>query len=185
MRRKTMRKKSDYLLIFVVFMMFFTLTGVVCGASKPETSVAPATQTGLAPVHLKFSSHSIGSTWYSYAASISEIIRPLLPAGSTIDVLPYGGGFAGMPLISKGDADLGLGSTCPNSWAFKGTVVFDKKYDNLRALVGGLDEYFLTIVVPKKLNITSVEQLVKTKGLTWMTLPQGSNGKLGAEHILK
>lgn len=136
------------------------------------------------PLKLKFSSHAMGSAWYAYAGIIVEMIRPVLPKGSTIDVLPYGGGYSGMHLISKGDADLGLGSTSPNSWAFNGKVVFDKRLDNLRALVGGLDEYFLTFIVRKKLNISSLDQLLQTKNLRWMTLPEGSGGKLGAEHIL-
>ena len=46
------------------------------------------------PVHLRFSSHVLGSSWYIYAATIAQVIRPKLPDGSTIDVLPYGGGNA-------------------------------------------------------------------------------------------
>lgn len=177
-----MKKRTGFYVSLVLIAALLLILVSGCGAQPAPKQEAPA---GPQPVHIKFSSHNLGSAWYSYAASIAEILRPLLPKDSTIDVLPYGGGFSGMPLISKGDADIGLGSTSPNAWARKGTVVFTEKYENLRALVGGFDEYFITIVLPKKLNITSVEQLMQTKGLTWMTLPTGSLGKLGAEHLLE
>ena len=58
-------------------------------------STSSAAGSAAKPVHLKFSSHVLGSAWYAYGGIISELIRPVLPPGSTIDVLPYGGGFSG------------------------------------------------------------------------------------------
>ena len=51
---------------------------------------APAQQ----PVTLAFSTLDTGSAWYVYGATIAELLRKTLPAGSNIDVKPRAGGVA-------------------------------------------------------------------------------------------
>jgi TRAP-type uncharacterized transport system substrate-binding protein len=46
-----------------------------------------------------------------------------------------------------------------NRWAWEGKEAYDAKLDNLRALAGGLDTYYLVAVVSKKLPVNSLKEL--------------------------
>ena len=74
-----MRRKGLLVLLASLFVVFETFLGGAVHAAGP--------------VHLRFASHVIGGTAYTQAALIAQQLRPLLPEGSTIDVLPYSGGF--------------------------------------------------------------------------------------------
>jgi len=138
------------------------------------------------PVHLRFGSHILGSSWYIYAATIAEVIRPELPEGSTIDVLPYGGGNAFAYLLHEGKADISLASTPAQKWAYYGeTDDFDEEMTDLRALVGGMDAYYYAFIVPEDSEFNSVEEVLsEPRPIKWMTLPGASMGKQQAEWIL-
>ena len=68
-----------------------------------------------------------------------------LPEGSTIDTPPLGGGHANVRLVSAGKADLALSHAMTNRWAAEGIVAYDAPIRNIRALMGGLDTYYLNI----------------------------------------
>ncbi len=61
------------------------------------------------PVHWKMSSHNMGSGWYTYGATISQLLLSKLPAGSTIECCRTRR-LSGQPIISGGEADFGLGN---------------------------------------------------------------------------
>ena len=46
-------------------------------------------------VSLRFGTVGLGSAWYNYGAGIADMVKPQLPAGSSIDVLPRAGGVGG------------------------------------------------------------------------------------------
>src|SRR5499426_1532361 len=86
------------------------------------------------PVNLAFATLDTGSAWYVYGATIAELLRRALPAGSNIDVKPRAGGVGNPRLVAKNETPLGLSFTVTNRWAYEGREAYDAKLDNLRAL---------------------------------------------------
>ncbi|WP_425053501.1 TAXI family TRAP transporter solute-binding subunit [Psychromarinibacter sp. S121] len=113
------------------------------------TALGILTATGPAaaqdPVELTVASFRAGSSWFVYSATIGEILRDALPEGSTIDTPPLGGGHANVRLVGAGQADIALSHAMTNRWAAEGIVAYDAPIENIRALMGGLDTYFLNV----------------------------------------
>src|SRR5438034_3050025 len=120
-------------------------------------SAAPAS--AQQAVNLAFATLDTGSAWYVYGATMAEILRKTLPPGSNIDVKPRAGGVGNPRLVAKNETPLGFGFTVTNRWAYEGKEAYDARLDNLRALVGGLDTYYMVAVAAKKLGIGSVRDI--------------------------
>jgi TRAP transporter TAXI family solute receptor len=132
---------------------------LIAGIGTGAAAAAPAHP----PVKVTIASFQVGSTWYVYAAALGRILRDALPAGSTIDTPPLGGGIANTRLVEAGKATLGLSHTLANRWAADGTVAYKEKMPHLRALVGGLDTYYLTVAASGKDKGPGLEQYFKSK----------------------
>jgi TRAP transporter TAXI family solute receptor len=138
------------------------------------------------PVTLAFSTLDTGSAWYVYGATIAELLRKTLPAGSNVDVKPRAGGVGNPRLVAKGETPLGLSFTVTNRWAWDGKEAYDAKLESLRALVGGLDTYYLVAVVSRKLPIGSIKELKDKKvPVKLVTQPVGSLGEFAARQLLR
>jgi hypothetical protein len=138
------------------------------------------------PVTLAFSSLNAGTAWYVYGATMADLLRKALPAGSNVDVKPFAGGVGNAKLVARNETPLGLSFTVTNRWAFEGTEAYDAKLDNLRGLVGGLDTYYLLAVAQKKLNIRSVREIKDKKlPVRLYSLPVGSLGEFGGRQLLR
>jgi uncharacterized protein len=143
---------------------------------------APAQQ----PVNLAFATLDSGSAWYVYGATIAELLRKTLPPGSNIDVKPRAGGVGNPRLVAKNETPLGLSFTVTNRWAWEGKEAYDTKLDNLRALAGGLDTYYLVAVVSKKLPINSLKEMKDKKmPVRLVSQPVGSLGEFAARQLLR
>jgi len=116
-----------------------------------------------APVTLAFATLDAGSAWYVYGATMAELLREALPAGSNVDVKPFAGGVGNAKLVAKNETPLALSFTVTNRWAYEGKEAYDAKLDGLRGLVGGLDTYYLVAVVQKKLGINSLKDVKDKK----------------------
>ena len=138
------------------------------------------------PVTLAFSTLDTGSAWYVYGATMAELLRKALPAGSNVDVKPFSGGVGNAKLVARNETPLGLSFTVTNRWAFDGKEAYDTKLDNLRGLVGGLDTYYLVAVVQKKLNINSLRDIKDRKlAVRVYTQPVGALGEFGGRQLLR
>jgi TRAP transporter TAXI family solute receptor len=116
---------------------------------------------------------------------MASLLRPELPKGSTIDVLPIAGGVGNPKLIQSGEAELALGHNVATRWACRGEVLFDKPLDKVRGLVGGLDAYFMGVFVTERSGITSIEQIRDRKEpFRLLTVSLGGLGEVGARQIL-
>ena len=143
-------------------------------------------QTRAAPVSLAFATLDTGSAWYVYGATMAELLRKSLPAGSNIDVKPRAGGVGNPKLVAKNETPLGFGFTVTNRWAAEGREAYTEKLDNLRALVGGLDTYYLVAVATRKLGIGSVREIRDKKlGVKVYTQPVGSLGEFAGRQLLR
>ena len=155
----------------------------VLAAALALTPVAVQAQQ---PVNLAMATLGQGSAWYIYGATMADLLRKTLPAGSNVDVKPFSGGVGNAKLVARNETPIGLSFTVTNRWASLGTEAYDAKIDNLRALVGGLDTYYLVVVAAKKLNIGSLKD-VKDKKLAVKAFsqPVGSLGEFAMRQLFR
>jgi TRAP transporter TAXI family solute receptor len=139
-----------------------------------------------APVNLAFATLDTGSAWYVYGATIAELLRKTLPPGSNIDVKPRAGGVGNPRLVAKNETPLGLSFTVTNRWGYEGKEAYSEKLENIRALVGGFDTYYLVAMATKKLGITSVREIREKKlPVRVYTQPVGSLGEFAGRQLLR
>jgi TRAP transporter TAXI family solute receptor len=138
------------------------------------------------PVTLAFATLDTGSAWYVYGATMAELLRKALPPGSNVDVKPFAGGVGNAKLVARNETPLGLSFTVTNRWAFEGKEAYDTKLENLRALAGGLDTYYLVAVAQKKLGINSLRDIKEKKlAVRIFTQPVGALGEFGGRQLLR
>ncbi|MEO8080299.1 MAG: TAXI family TRAP transporter solute-binding subunit [Caldimonas sp.] len=138
------------------------------------------------PVHLTIGSFSQGSSWYVYSVNLGELLRSALPPGSTVDTPPLAGGLANPKLVASGKAQLAFGMAVVGSWALDGKNSFKEPLPDLRALVGGWDDYYLVPLARGKGFDPALAGFFKTvRPKAHVTLLQrGSIGAYGGEQLL-
>ena len=138
------------------------------------------------PVHLRLASQDLGSAWYVYGATFGKLWRNVLPRGSTIDVLPFGGAPANALLIEKGDADMAFSFTAIANWAVQGKVAYQKKIEAVTGMIGGLDKYYLCAMATKRSGITSLSEVAQKKmPVRLVSQPVGSSGEFSMRLLLE
>ena len=120
------------------------------------------------PVKFTFASMPLGSAWYVYAATMAQMLKKVLPEGSSIDVLPQSGGIGNPLLVSQAKADVGLSNVATARWAFDGVYEYQgRQAKNIRALAGGLNNVFAAVIFRedfiKKTGMDSIEKIVTKK----------------------
>lgn len=128
-------------------------------------------------VQLRFATVGIGSAWYNYGAGIADLVKPNLPKGSTVDVLPIAGTVGNMKLLQSGETELGLSFPNVAAEGCGGFGSFDKKTDKVRGLMGGLDTYYYGTFVTVKSGINSWDELAAGKAR--MTTTRGRFRRVG------
>ena len=148
--------------------------------------ITPVAAHAQPPVNLAMATLGSGTAWYVYGATMADLLRKALPPGSNVDVKPFAGGVGNAKLVSRNETPIGLSFTVTNRWAAEGREAYDAKIENLRALVGGLDTYYLVAIAAKKLNIGSLKE-VKDKKLPVkaFSLPVGSLGEFAMRQLLR
>jgi uncharacterized protein len=154
---------------------------LLLAVAAPVTAQAPPS-----PVTLAFATLDTGSAWYVYGATMAELLRQSLPAGSNIDVKPRAGGVGNPRLVARNETPLGLSFTVTNRWALEGKEAYTERLENLRGLVGGLDTYYLVAVATKKLGIASVREIRERKlPVKVYTQPVGALGEFAGRQLLR
>lgn len=94
---------------------------------------------------IKFGAMPLGSIWYVFAASFAKHIAPALPAGSKVDIIARGGGVGNPVIVNEKKAEVAFANVCTSVWAMDGEpeIYKGKKYNEIRSLLGGLNEIFL------------------------------------------
>ncbi len=139
------------------------------------------------PVKLRFATVGVGSSWYVYGTGMSKFMLDKLPAGSTIDVLPIAGGVGNMELIENGEADVAISfsHTAGEACLPDGGSTFKTQKKKVRALLGGLDTFYLAALVTDKSGITSWEEIAAGKKPVRMTTTTvGGTGEFGVRQVL-
>lgn len=102
-----------------------------------------------APTHLRFATAGTGSNWYAMGGAFRNVLLKGLPKGSAVDVMSTPMAIANAFLVSRHEADIGLGFPPVMVWAEKGIGPFKKPMTNIRGLMGGLDQYWQRVTVRK------------------------------------
>lgn len=163
----------------------FRIWTAAVAALTLAAGAAPAQQASQ-PVNLAFATLGQGSAWYVYGATMADLLRRTLPAGSNVDVRPFSGGVGNAKLVAKNETPLGLSFTVTNRWAYEGKEAYDARLENLRALVGGLDTYYLVALATKKLSVGSIADIKARKlPVRVFSQPVGSLGEFGMRQLLR
>ena len=86
----------------------------------------------------------------------------------------------------NGSRDQRLSFTGTNRWSLEGKEAYTEKLENLRALVGGFDTYYLVAMATKKLGITSVREIRDKKlPVRVYTQPVGALGEFAGRQLLR
>ena len=140
---------------------------------------------GQQKVDLRFGTVGLGSAWYNYGAGIADLVKPRLPAGSSIDVLPRAGGVGNIKLIQSNEIELGISFAVTSAEGCGGFGAFKEKQNKVRALVGGLDVYYFGTFVTKKSGITSWHDIAAAKNrFHLLTTRAGGTGEQGVRQVL-
>ena len=138
------------------------------------------------PVTLAFATLDTGSAWYVYGATMAELLRKALPPGSNVDVKPRAGEVGNSRLVARNETPLSLSFTVTNRWAYEGKEAYDTKLENLRALAGGLDTYYLVAITSRKLGISSIKEIKDRKlPVKMFSQPVGSLGEFAGRQLLR
>lgn len=139
------------------------------------------------PVNVSIASFGQKSSWYAYAVGLAEILRGVLPDGSTVDTPPEGGGTKNPLLVAAGKFNLAFGMAVVSGWAKDGTVVYKKPMENLRALVGGFDQYYLGILINQPDVEATLDEYVTevNPDLNVILRGKGSIGGVGGTQMLE
>ena len=129
---------------------------------------------------VRFGAMPIGSSWYVYAASYSKILERALPPGTSIEVVPQGGGIANPLTVAQGKTDVALANVATSRWAFDGIEMYEgRKSPNIRALAGGLNKVFAVVIISKdfiaKTGLATMESILEKKQpFRFVCKPEGS-----------
>lgn len=156
---------------------------LTCACSILSTASADAQEKA---VNLTIGSFRQGSSWYVYAVNLAELLGQKLPEGSTVDSPPIAGGTGNPPLVASGKADMAFGMAVVGSWAMEGKHAFEAPIDNLRALVGGWDQYYLIPMARGETSSDLKTVFEKDRPQANVTLlTRGSIGAFGGEQLLQ
>ncbi|KYH32249.1 TAXI family TRAP transporter solute-binding subunit [Neomoorella mulderi] len=186
-----MKIKRNLLVALVLTLTLATAILVTaCGGQKEKvpagnSGTTPSNANG--PVKLNMATFNMGSSWYTYGATIAEVIRGALPEGSQVNILDQAGGVGNPKLVGDEKVQLAISFNVTDKWAYDGKEIYsDKKRENIRGIAGYLDEYYFGIVARKDLGITDLAQLKEKKPkIHLMTVPVGGLGEVTTKLVLQ
>jgi uncharacterized protein len=89
---------------------------------------------------------SEGSSWYVFAATLEQIIEPIL-GDNSVEVIARGGGVANPMVVQGGKAEIALSNVASAIWAQEGNDVYQgMAAPDLQALVGGLNDVYVGVM---------------------------------------
>ncbi|WP_078429833.1 TAXI family TRAP transporter solute-binding subunit [Alkalihalobacterium alkalinitrilicum] len=147
-----MKKNSSFVsLALKMFAIVMMLVIVGCNSSNTSQSEgdtsssteAPAQSPG--PIELKVASNNTQTSWYQFSVALSEVLKGSSPA-MNVEVLPLAGGTGNVQILDQGEADFAVLFNVTSKWAMDGTVAYEEKYEDLRGIAGGLNDYFIGII---------------------------------------
>lgn len=168
---------------FIVMMIALSLSLVAAGCGGQSGSGEGKSHT------LKVATNNTQTSWYMFTAALDKVLNNSTPA-IKLDILPFAGGTGNVELVTSKEADFALSFNITNKWAYDGIVAYDKKFQDIRGLVGGLNQYYIGIVARSQFlkdnNITSLAQINEKKiPVRVITNPVGSLAEFNTRQVLE
>jgi TRAP transporter TAXI family solute receptor len=167
-----MTKKEIYL--FVGALACFVIFSLAGAAGAQDRIKSP---------NLVFVSGSVGGTWHPIASAIVEKAHEHME-GRPISVRPGAGGQGNPEIVGRGIADFGVSYGPFLILAARGEGPYDRKYTNVRAVMGLIinKEHF---VADPKLGVETIDDILERKmKVTIGTGTPGSGDRFVLEQIL-
>ncbi|CAM5555556.1 TAXI family TRAP transporter solute-binding subunit [Frigidibacter albus] len=109
------------------------------------------TVTAVAAQDIRIGAMREGSSWYVFAATLEQIIEPIL-GDNSVEVIARGGGVANPMVVQGGKAEIALSNVASAVWAANGDDVYEgMSAPDIRALVGGLNDVYVGVMASKAL----------------------------------
>lgn len=87
-----------------------------------------------------------GSAWYVFAATLEQIIEPIL-GNRSVEVIARGGGISNPLVVQAGNAEIALSNVASALWAYEGAPAYQgRSAPDIRALVGGLNSVYVGVL---------------------------------------
>lgn len=88
-----------------------------------------------------------GTSWYVFAATLEQMLEPVLE-GTNLEVIARGGGVANPMVVQNRDAELALSNVASAVWARDGNDIYEgATAPDIRALAGGLNTVHIGVMV--------------------------------------
>jgi TRAP transporter TAXI family solute receptor len=145
---KTLSKTLRNLSIFIVISLISILLLACSGENDDASSEGGVISIGTYPV---------GIAYHSAGTGVAKIVSENSPVKMVVS--PYASTTAWMPLLNKGELEVGILSKPDLAWAFRGKEEFDKPNKNLRTLVKGNEITVSGLTVRKDSGINSLADL--------------------------
>lgn len=136
-------------LIIIAVICIFILSG--CGSNVVESKSVEDNKT------ISIATSPVGLAYYSAATAIANMGSQ--NSDEKYTVKPFSGPNAWVPLVNRGQIELGIISVPDAVWAFEGKNGYKESNKNLRALVMGNQVTFSGLTVRKDSDINSLKDL--------------------------
>ncbi len=140
-----------------------------------------------APTRLKIGSNRLGTSFYVQGATVADVVTKNNSLGIEVEAMPIAGGVGNVTLVEQ-EKTLDFALTMNNNamWAMNAICGFKEKTTNIRALLGGLDRYYIGVMVRSDLGISSLAELAeKMPKIRLYTQAKGSTAEMIAIQILE
>ncbi len=108
--------------------------------------VTAISATALSAQDIRIGAMREGSSWYIFAATLEQMIEPIL-GDNSVEIIARGGGVANPMVVQAGKAEIALSNVASAVWAADGDDVYQgMKAPDIRALVGGLNEVYVGVM---------------------------------------
>ncbi|MBN9887172.1 TAXI family TRAP transporter solute-binding subunit [Salipiger abyssi] len=132
-----------------------------------------------------------GSSWYVFAATLEQIIEPILGKNS-VEVIARGGGIANPMVVQGGKAEIALSNKASAVWANQGneSVYEGMSAPDIRALVGGLNDVYVGAMARNaftdEMGTTDLDEIMASgKPVRVLMKPVGSSAVPVAQMIFE
>ncbi|WP_420395477.1 TAXI family TRAP transporter solute-binding subunit [Nioella sp.] len=131
-----------------------------------------------------------GTSWYVFAATLEQLIEPIL-GDNSVEVVARGGGVANPMVVQAGRAEIALSNTATAVWAFTGHPAYEgASAPDIRALVGGLNSVYVGVMARQsfldEMGTNDLgEILASGEPVRILMKPAGSSAVPTAEMILE
>ena len=158
--------------------------------SIAAVATAALVGTAIAAEPIRIGAMPVGSGWYVAAAAMEQVFKPAL-GGRNVEVIARGGGVSNPMVVEQGKAEIALSNVATSVWAMQGRELYGgQKATHIRALVGGLNSVYLSMMVRndyiKKSGMDTMEKIMSSgKPLRIVMKPQASNVPSSVDIVLE